>query len=625
MKGVIYARYSSDNQREESIEGQLRECKEYAERNDITILGTYIDRALSAKTDNRPEFQHMIKESAKGLFDVVLVWKLDRFARNRYDSARYKNLLKKNGVKVISARENISEGSEGIILEAMLEGYAEYYSAELSEKVIRGLTDNALKCKYNGGTVPMGYYIDEQQYYQIDPKTAPVVLEMFTKYSEGATMQELVNLLNSRGMRSIRGGKITLNIMNHLLKNRRYMGEYSYRDVVKENGIPAIVPKELFERVQERLAKNKKAPARHKAEDDYLLTTKLYCGKCGSFMVGESGTSHTMKVHRYYRCVNTKKKKLCDKKAVKKDWIEDLVVNYTMKAIMNDEVMERLIDTLMELQKKESTDLPLLKKQLAETEKGINNMLNAIQAGIFTPSTKQRLDELEETKSQLEVSILQEEMHKPLLTREQIAFFIYRFRKFDVTKREQRQRLIDSFVNAVYLYEDKIILTFNYKDGSKTITLAEVEGSDLSVLGAPRKTSTLCVLVFLFRCERGLEKGGGALRRKQSPSGVLLSLRFPTRRNIYREDCRKNRKSEPFLDRRRVRIFCFRVEYIPWRAARVTPSGWLPAALGIALRFSSYRVGHLWRSALPPTHKWPPPQRPYRSCEWTGPCCRCFP
>ena len=205
-----------------------------------------------------------------------------------------------------------------------------------------------------------------------------------------------------------------------------------------------------------------------------------------------------MKVHRYYRCVNTKKKKLCDKKAVKKDWIEDLVVNYTMKAIMNDEVMERLIDTLMELQKKESTDLPLLKKQLAETEKGINNMLNAIQAGIFTPSTKQRLDELEETKSQLEVSILQEEMHKPLLTREQIAFFIYRFRKFDVTKREQRQRLIDSFVNAVYLYEDKIILTFNYKDGSKTITLADVEGSDLSSFGAPQNTSHEAAGYFLL-------------------------------------------------------------------------------------------------------------------------------
>ena len=174
-----------------------------------------------------------------------------------------------------------------------------------------------------------------------------------------------------------------------------------------------------------------------------------------------------------------------------------------MKAIMNDEVMERLIDTLMELQKKESTDLPLLKKQLAETEKGINNMLNAIQAGIFTPSTKQRLDELEETKSQLEVSILQEEMHKPLLTREQIAFFIYRFRKFDVTKREQRQRLIDSFVNAVYLYEDKIILIFNYKDGSKTITLAEVEGSDLSVLGAGTDKESCFRIPYFFRKYQG--------------------------------------------------------------------------------------------------------------------------
>ena len=142
MNGVIYARYSSDNQREEIIEGQLRECKEYAERNGITILGTYIDRALSAKTDNRPEFQHMIKDSAKGLFDIALVWKLDRFARNRYDSARYKNILKKNGVKVISARENISEGSEGIILEAMLEGYAEYYSALFQKNYLKEYRSN---------------------------------------------------------------------------------------------------------------------------------------------------------------------------------------------------------------------------------------------------------------------------------------------------------------------------------------------------------------------------------------------------------------------------------------------------------------------------------------------------
>ena len=479
MKAVIYARYSSDNQREESIEGQLRECKEYAKRYDMVVVDTYIDRALSAKTDNRPEFLRMIKESGKGLFDIVLVWKLDRFARNRYDSARYKNILKKNGVKVISARENISEGSEGIILEAMLEGYAEYYSVELSEKVIRGMTENALKCKYNGGGVPIGYYIDEQQHYKIDPQTAPVILEVFNNYKNGMSMKKIADMLNNQGLRSSQGGKITINIINHILKNRRYIGEYRYRDIVNENGIPAIIPKDLFEQVQERMAKNKKAPARYKAEDSYLLTTKLFCGKCGAYMVGECGTSQTKKVYHYYRCVNTKKRKTCNKKAVRKDWIEDLVVKQTMNAIMNDEVMERLIDKIYELQKRENTTLPLLKKQLAETEKGINNMLNAIQAGIITQSTKQRLAELEDTKSNLEISIMQEEMKQPTLTREQISFFIYRFRELDVSKQEHRQRLIDSFVNAVYLYDDKIIITFNYKDGSKTITLEDIESSDL--------------------------------------------------------------------------------------------------------------------------------------------------
>ena len=169
MTGVIYARYSSDNQREESIEGQLRECKEFAAKNGIEIVDTYIDRALSAKTDNRPDFQRMIKDSSKELFDTILVWKLDRFARNRYDSAHYKAILRKNGVKVVSATEIISDTAEGILLESLLEGMAEYYSVDLAEKITRGLTENALKCKFNGGTVPLGYTVDTNQYYQIDP------------------------------------------------------------------------------------------------------------------------------------------------------------------------------------------------------------------------------------------------------------------------------------------------------------------------------------------------------------------------------------------------------------------------------------------------------------------------
>ena len=226
MIGVIYARYSSDNQREESIDGQLRECRAFAEKNDITLLEPYIDRALSAKTDNRPNFQKMIKDSASKKFDVVIVWKLDRFARNRYDSAHYKSVLRKNGVRVMSATESISEGAEGILLESMLEGMAEYYSAELSEKVVRGLTENALKCKYNGGKIPIGYHIDENQFYQINPITAPAVLEAFQKYANGATMQEITDELNVKGIRTTQGTKVTLNTVTRMLHNRKYIGEY---------------------------------------------------------------------------------------------------------------------------------------------------------------------------------------------------------------------------------------------------------------------------------------------------------------------------------------------------------------------------------------------------------------
>ena len=414
MNGVIYARYSSDSQREESIEGQLRECKEFAEKSGITILGTYIDRALSAKTDNRPEFQRMIKDSAKSLFDVVIVWKLDRFARNRYDSAHYKAILRRNGVKVTSAKETIAEDSTGILLESLLEGYAEFYSAELSEKVKRGHTENALKCKYNGGGLPVGYMIDSEQYYQIDPLTAPAVLEAFQRYDKGGTVADVVRWLNNMSVRSYRDRPMRNDCVQRMLRNRRYIGEYIYHDVVQPDGIPAIVPLDLFNRVQERLTKNKKAPARFKAKDElYLLSLKLYCGLCGAFMIGESGTSRTGKIHQYYKCSTAKRKKSCPKKTVKKNWIEDLVVIEIVKMLADDSVVEYIADLVMELQERENTDLPRYKAQLMDAERGIKNVLDAIQQGIFNSSTKQRLDELEAAKSELEVKILQEEMQRP--------------------------------------------------------------------------------------------------------------------------------------------------------------------------------------------------------------------
>ena len=493
MKAVIYARYSSDSQREESIEGQLRECAAFAEKNGITVLRHYIDRAYSAKTDNRPEFQSMIKDSGKRLFDIVIVWKLDRFARNRYDSARYKATLKKNGVKVVSATEIISEGAEGIILESVLEGYAEYYSADLSEKVIRGMTDNALKCKFNGGMMPIGYVIDAEQHFQIDPLTAPFVLEAFKRYDGGETISSIMNWLNEQGLTNTRGRKMTFNSVGHILHNRRYIGEFRYRDVIVPDGIPAIVPQDLFDRVQEKLAKNKKAPARHKAEDDYLLTTKLFCGYCGAYLCGESGTSRTGKVHHYYKCVSVKKKRTeCHKKPVRKEWIEDLVVSETMKMVMDDKAIEAIVSMLMDLQDRDNVNVPLYEQQLREADTAISNLLGAIQQGILTRSTKERLEELENRRDELENRLACEKLAKPKVSAEFMTFWLHRFRKLDVRQQSHRKMLIDTFINAIFLYDDKMVITFNYKEGTKTSTFAELQeaisdknGLDLGCLAAP--------------------------------------------------------------------------------------------------------------------------------------------
>lgn len=494
MNAVIYARYSSDNQREESIEGQIRECTAFAEKNGMTVLRHYIDRAYSAKTDNRPEFQHMIQDSREKLFDVVLVWKLDRFARNRYDSAQYKNILKKNGVRVVSANEAISDSSEGILMESILEGFAEYFSADLAEKVSRGMTENALKCKFNGGNPTVGYLIDSEQHFQIDPVKAPFVLNAFKMYDEGSTMSQIRDYLNGHNVCNNRGGQHTINSVAKILKNRRYIGEYSYRDVVIPNGIPAIVPEDLFERVQEKIEKNKKAPARHKAEDDYLLTTKLFCGHCGAYMCGESGRGRNGTVHRYYKCVSVKKKRAdCKKKAVKKDWIENLVITQTMKLVNNENTIQAIAAMLLDMQERENTNLPLLTERLQETQRSIDNLLNAIQQGVFTKSTKTRLEELEAVKEDLEIKIANEKLVKPKLTEEQILFYLHKFQVLDMHKQSHKQRLIDTFINRIYLYDDKLVITFNHKEGAETITLDDVEtalaekenGSDLVSSAVP--------------------------------------------------------------------------------------------------------------------------------------------
>ena len=511
MNAVIYARYSSDSQREESIEGQIRECTEFAEKNDMVVIEHYIDRAFSAKTDDRPDFQRMIKDSEKHKFDVVIVWKLDRFARNRYDSANNKRILRKNGVKVVSATEQIADGSVGILMESILEGYAEFYSAELSEKIRRGQTENALKGKTNGGGVPFGYVLNSEQRLAINPTTAPIVLEIFQRYANGETKKEIAADLTGRGIKTKAGNDFVPNSFNKILSNRKYIGEFKYKEIVLPDIVPAIIPVELFEAVQKRLEKNHRAPGRFKAKEEYLLTTKLFCGKCESMMVGESGTGKSGAKHYYYKCASAKRKRGCDKKAIKKDYIENLVVKETTEKILRDDVIERIADEIIAIQGQPNPTLLALQKQLDETEKGIENFLKAIEQGIITESTKQRLDELEKEKAELQIAIQKEELSKSLLTKDGIIQYINKFKYGDKDSIEYKRNIIDNFVNAVYVFDDHLIIVFNCKAGTKRVRLSkasELSGSNVNAQSPPKQNACRQTGVFLLQYKTTHLKGG---------------------------------------------------------------------------------------------------------------------
>ena len=273
------------------------------------------------------------------------------------------------------------------------------------------------------------------------------------------------------------------------LKNRKYIGEYKYASTVIPNGIPAIISLDLFERVQQRMAGNKRAPSRTKADTEYLLTTKLFCGDCGRLMAGECGTSGTNSVkYYYYKCGGAKRKLGCKRKAVKKRWIERAAVIATIERVLRDDEIDRIADAIIDLQNREDTTLPALRQQLKDCEQGIENMLNAIQMGILTPSTKTRLEELESQRESLKVSILQAELEKPKYTKEQIVSWINRFKYRNVDDIEYQRQIIDTFINAIYVYDDKLVFTYNFKDGTETVPLKAVEdafGSDLTQVAPP--------------------------------------------------------------------------------------------------------------------------------------------
>lgn len=470
----------------------------------MTVINEYCDRAISGKTDNRPSFQRLIKDSEKGQFEAVIMYTLDRFARNRYDSAIYKAKLKKHGVRVFYAKQPMPDTPEGIILESVLEGYAEYYSENLSRNIKRGLKENALQCIATGGAgVALGYTVGEDRKYKIDPVGAKIVQEVFEMYADGMSATQIINVCNERGYKTSRGNPFNKNSLRTMLKNDKYIGVYRFMDVVVEGGVPAIISKELFDKVQAKLQHNFTARARNKAKEDYLLTTKLFCGHCGSPMVGESGTSKTGKLHFYYKCIDRKRKHACTKKVEKKDWIEELVTRFTVQEVLTDENIDRIATKAMEIIEKESADttyLEGLQNELKEVQKKIKNIMTAIEQGIITSTTKDRLEELESEKNEIEGRIAREEIKKPLLTKERIVYWLLSFKSGDINDIEYRRRVIDTLVNSVYIYDDgdkgrRIVLTFNVS-GQNTATIS---CSDIAC-SAPPKGANPNSLFFVKHC-----------------------------------------------------------------------------------------------------------------------------
>ncbi len=485
---VVYARYSSHSQKDTSIEDQVADIEAYCRQNNLRIVKVYADRHLSGTSDKRPQFQQMLKDAVHGRWAYVVVWKTDRFARNRYDSATYKYRLKKYGVRVLSAKESIPDGPEGILLESVLEGSAEYYSANLAQNIRRGMLSNARECKVNSGSIPFGYRKGEDGRFAIHEAEAEIVREIFRKVADGVPFVDLMNDLNGRGIRTKRGGLWNKGSFHRMLTNDTYIGVYHYSDVRIECGVPAIIDKALFWEVNQKLKTKKNPQGRHRENGEYMLTGKLFCGPCGSPMVGMTGTGRHGELHYYYSCQNRRRGQGCQKENVVRDWIERVVVSAALETVLQPDTIEWVADQVMAYQEREanSAQLVSLRDQLEATQKAIDNVMKAIEAGIITATTKRRLQELEAEAQRLEKAITVEEASITHLERDFIVYWMERFRGGSLEDAAFRRRVIDTFVSAVYLWDDHIRIAFNYSGKKNTaerqiVTEAEavagVEGS----------------------------------------------------------------------------------------------------------------------------------------------------
>ena len=464
---VVYARYSSERQTEQSIESQLRVCNEYAQRNGLNIIDSYIDKAMTGTNDNSPAFQNMLSDAEKSnAFEIVLVYAIDRFGRSSIEIAVNKQKLKKNGKTLISATQRTSENIDGtknldgILLENVYIGLAEYYSAELSQKVSRGLQENRNKGLFFFFFVPIGYKVVDKKVV-IDEAQAAIVLEMFNMYANGAMAKDIIDVIEQRGI-THNGKRFLPNAIYVILHNQKYIGKYEIHGKVYTNIYPLIVPLDIFEQVQRRIEHNRIGQVSR--ETVFLLKSKIFCGYCGKAINGESGTSHTGERYFFYKCANKKRNtNNCHKQTVRKDVLEQKVLDMAMELFTTKVNLDIICDEIMRIHEKhraEQSVLKLLKEEKAKAEKSLNNVMTAIEEGIINTTTKNRMAELERQIDELSGKILIEESKlENSITREEVMEYLTHSVR-DLSP----QALIEILVNRIELYDDEIVVSFNYSD-----------------------------------------------------------------------------------------------------------------------------------------------------------------
>lgn len=497
---VAYARFSSDNQREESIDAQLRAIRSYCDQRNYILLDTYVDEARSATTDDRPSFQRMVRDAAAGNFSAVVVHKLDRFSRNRYDSAIYKKQLRDHGVRVESVLEHLDDSPESVILESLLEGMSEYYSKNLAREVRKGQNENALKCRHNGGVPLYGYSVDKDGYYVINEYEAAAVRAIFQLIKTGHSYQEIISIMTERGYRTRSGKKFSYSTIHHMLHNEKYNGTYVYNRTMPQpkggkrtnasrpddeilripGGMPAIVDMPTFLEVQKIMKRrnNQSAVAAGHAKEVYLLQGLIKCGNCGSPMVGarrKDGRDKKLRVS--YECSGRKRKRTnCMMRNVSRDLVENLVIDHLEKYVLSDEAIARAKEILAEEIEKNSKTAPdglnALKKDLADTNAALDHLIDAIAAGVDALRMKDKIDALEAKRISLEQQITLIESRQHTFDSIQLAGLdavLSQYRNIRSKDRKEQKEIINKFVKEVLVYDNdddgsKIILTLYYGD-----------------------------------------------------------------------------------------------------------------------------------------------------------------